>query len=91
MSENLILNRLKGVHERFDEVAILITQPETISDMKRYIKLNKDKGLSVQLQDKMIKNLNAQKVVTLDSGHLPMISKPKELSEILNNFINEIN
>ncbi|MFC2086267.1 alpha/beta fold hydrolase [Bacteroidota bacterium] len=56
-----------------------------------YIKLTKDKGLSVQLQDKMIKNLNAQKVVTLDSGHLPMISKPKELSEILNNFINEIN
>lgn len=56
-----------------------------------YIKLNKDKGLSVQLQDKMIKNLNAQKVVTLDSGHLPMISKPKELSGILNNFINEIN
>ena len=39
----------------------------------------------------MIKNLNAQKVVTLDSGHLPMIGKPKELSEILNNFINEIN
>ena len=52
---------------------------------------NKDKGLSVQLQDKMIKNLNAQKVVELDSGHLPMISQPKELSEILNNFINEIN
>ena len=56
-----------------------------------YIKLTEDKGFSVQLQDKMIRNLNAQKVVTLDSGHLPMISKPKELSEILNNFINEIN
>lgn len=45
----------------------------------------------MQLQDKMIRNLNAQKAVTLDSGHLPMISKPKELSEILNNFVNEIN
>lgn len=56
-----------------------------------YIKLTKDKGFSVQLQDKMIRNLKAQKVVTLDSGHLPIISKPKELSEILNNFINEIN
>ncbi|HET6557566.1 MAG TPA: alpha/beta hydrolase [Prolixibacteraceae bacterium] len=54
-----------------------------------YIKLTNDKGFSVQLQDKMIKNLTAQKVVTLDSGHLPMISKPKELSEILNGFINE--
>jgi pimeloyl-ACP methyl ester carboxylesterase len=56
-----------------------------------YIKLNNDKGFPVQIQDKMIKNLATQKVVTLDSGHLPMISKPKELSEILNNFINEIN
>lgn len=54
-----------------------------------YIKLTNDKGFPVQLQDKMIKNLTAQKVVTLDSGHLPMISKPKELSEFLNGFINE--
>lgn len=54
-----------------------------------YIKLTNDKGFPVQLQDKMIKNLTAQKVVTLDSGHLPMMSKPKELSEILNGFINE--
>lgn len=58
---------------------------------KLYIKLTNDKGFSVQLQDKMIKNLTAQKVVTMDSGHLSMISKPKELSEILNNFISEIN
>jgi len=56
-----------------------------------YIKLSNDKGFPVQLQDKMIKNLTSQKLVTLDSGHLPMKSKPKELSEILNNFINEIN
>lgn len=54
-----------------------------------YIKLTNDKAFPVQLQDKMIKNLNAQKVLTLDSGHLAMISKPKELSEILNDFINE--
>jgi len=54
-----------------------------------YIKLTNDTGFPVQLQDKMIKNLTAQKVVTLDSGHLPMISKPKELSEFLNGFINE--
>ena len=56
-----------------------------------YIKLNNDKAFPVQLQDKMIKNLTTEKVVTLDSGHLPMVSKTKELSEILNNFINEIN
>lgn len=56
-----------------------------------YIKLTNDKAYPVQLQDKMIKNLNIKNIVALESGHLPMISKPKELSEILNNFINEIN
>lgn len=59
--------------------------------MTLYVKLTNDKGFPVQLQDKMIKNLNAKKIVILESGHLPMLSKPKELSEILNNFINEIN
>ena len=63
-----------------------------ILDLKKlYIKLTNDKGFPVQLQDKIIKKLTTQKVVTLDGGHLPMISKPKELSDILNNFIKEIN
>ncbi|MBK9566975.1 MAG: hypothetical protein IPO37_17935 [Saprospiraceae bacterium] len=44
----------------------------------------------MQLQDKMAQNLRAQKVVTLDSGHLPMISKPKELAIILMNFTDGI-
>ena len=38
----MILDRLKGVKERFEEVGRLLTQPETISDMKRYVKLNKE-------------------------------------------------
>lgn len=42
MSENMILSRLEGVHARFEEVARLITDPEIISDMKRYVKLNKE-------------------------------------------------
>ena len=42
MSENMILSRLEGVHARFEEVAQLITDPEIISDMKRYVKLNKE-------------------------------------------------
>ncbi len=39
---NLILDKLKGVQARFDEVGELITQPDVASDMKRYIKLNKE-------------------------------------------------
>jgi len=42
MSKNLILDKLEGVKERFQEVGRLITDPGTISDMKRYIKLNKE-------------------------------------------------
>lgn len=42
MSENMILSRLEGVNARFEEVAQLITDPEIISDMKRYVKLNKE-------------------------------------------------
>ena len=42
MSENLILSKLEGVASRFEEVGRLITQPDVIADMKRYVKLNKE-------------------------------------------------
>ncbi len=55
-----------------------------------YIKLNNDKSLSLQLQEKMTKNLNIHNIETLGSGHLPMISKPKELADILNDFVKNV-
>lgn len=42
MADNMILERLHGVQIRFDEVAQQITDPDVMSDMKRYIKLNKE-------------------------------------------------
>jgi peptide chain release factor 1 len=42
MSGNLILEKLKGVKDRFEEVGRLINEPEVISDMKRYVRLNKE-------------------------------------------------
>ncbi len=42
MNKNLILDKLEGVKDRFDEVARLINEPDTIADMKRYVKLNKE-------------------------------------------------
>ncbi len=38
----MILEKLQGVKERFEEVGRLITEPDIISDMKRYVKLNKE-------------------------------------------------
>jgi peptide chain release factor 1 len=42
MADNMILVKLKGVKDRFEEVALEITKPETINDMDRYVKLNKE-------------------------------------------------
>lgn len=42
MSENSLLSRLDGLVSRFEEVGTLITDPAVISDMKRYVKLNKE-------------------------------------------------
>lgn len=42
MANNLILEKLEGVKQRFVEVGELLTQPDILSDMKKYIKLNKE-------------------------------------------------
>jgi peptide chain release factor 1 len=42
MAENMILSRLEGVKARFDEVGQLITDPDVIADMDRYVKLNRE-------------------------------------------------
>lgn len=42
MANNYILERLEGVKHRFVEVGELLTQQEILSDMKKYVKLNKE-------------------------------------------------
>ncbi len=42
MSENNILQKLEGVKVRFEEITQLISDPEVVADMDRYIKLNKE-------------------------------------------------
>ncbi len=42
MSKNLILDKLEGVKDRFGEVGRLLTEPDVMSDMKRFIQLNKE-------------------------------------------------
>ena len=52
-----------------------------------YIVLNNDKQLPIELQRKMAGNLNSHSIVKLDSGHLPMMSRPKDLAGILNQYL----
>ncbi|MBI9059147.1 MAG: peptide chain release factor 1 [Labilibaculum sp.] len=42
MSNNVLLDKLEGVLIRFKEVGQLITDPEVMGDMKRYVKLSKE-------------------------------------------------
>lgn len=42
MSNNSLLDKLETLQFRFEEVATLITDPETIADQRRYVKLTKE-------------------------------------------------
>jgi pimeloyl-ACP methyl ester carboxylesterase len=54
-------------------------------DMPRlYVKLMKDKSLSSDEQDEMMQRIAPTRMETLQSGHLPMLSQPRELAAILN-------
>lgn len=53
-----------------------------------YIKLTNDNSVKPEIQQEMAYNLQA-KIVSVDSGHLPMISRPNELAAILSQFITE--
>jgi peptide chain release factor 1 len=39
---NIILEKLEGIEKRFQEISQLLTLPETMSDQKKYVKLNKE-------------------------------------------------
>jgi len=42
MADSSLLTRLDGIESRYEEVSTLITDPEVISDMKRYVRLTKE-------------------------------------------------
>lgn len=42
MSDNSLLSRLEGLDARFEEISTLITDPDVIADMKRYVRLTKE-------------------------------------------------
>jgi peptide chain release factor 1 len=42
MAANMILEKLEGVKQRFQEVGELLNNPEILSDMKRYVGLNRE-------------------------------------------------
>ncbi len=61
----------------------------TLPKNKMYIKLTRDQAISTSIQQNMIDNLGATHIEELDSGHLPMLSRPVELANIINEFANQ--
>lgn len=64
MNDNNILQKLEGLEARFEEVSTLITDPNVISDQKRFVKLTKeykDLGDIMDLRKKYINCLNSIK------------------------------
>ncbi|MFC2113041.1 peptide chain release factor 1 [Bacteroidota bacterium] len=90
MSGNLILEKLEGVKDRFEEVGRLINEPEVVSDMKRYVRLNKEyKDLEPVIQAYMeYKNLLSNITSTRD-----MLSneKDEEMKEMAKAELEELN
>lgn len=37
-----ILNKLEGIRDKFKTISVEITSPEAMSDMKRFIQLNRE-------------------------------------------------
>jgi pimeloyl-ACP methyl ester carboxylesterase len=51
-----------------------------------YVRTTNDRELPPSLQEEMIANLDADAVATIDSGHMPMLSNPRELADVLREF-----
>ena len=83
-----MLDKLRIVKQRFDEVSDLIIQPDIITDQKRYIKINKEyKDLSAVMKiaeeyEGLLKNIEEAKEIIADGSDEEMTEMAKmELDE----------
>lgn len=72
MSENALLHKLEHLVTRFEEVGTLITDPQVIGDMKRFVKLNKEYS-------------DLQKIVDARNAYKNAIESIAEAKHILEN------
>ncbi len=89
-NKNMILEKLEGVKHRFEEVKELITDPEVMGDMNRYIKLNKEyKDLEPIIEayeeyKNLLDNIRSAKEI-IESG------EEDELKEMAKHELEELN
>ncbi len=86
-----MLDKLRIVKQRFDEVSDLIIQPDIISDQKRYIKINKEyKDLGIVMEkakeyELLLGNIEEAKEIIKDGSDREMVDMAKmEIEEAQN-------
>jgi peptide chain release factor 1 len=96
MARNMIFEKLEGVKSRFIEVGELLTQPDILSDMKRYVKLNreyKDLQPIIEAYEKYklaLSNLSSAKELLAKEKDEEMRVMAKAEMEMLNEQIPEM-
>jgi len=91
-----MLDKLRIIKQRFDEVSDLIIQPDIMSDQKRYIKINKEyKDLSavMKIGDEytvLLNNIEEAKEIIADGSDEEMTEMAKAELEEANNRIPEL-
>ena len=85
-----MIDKLRIVKQRFDEVADLIIQPDIIMDQKRYVRLNKEyKDLQKIVQkgeeyERVLSNLEEAKEIIAEGGDPEMVEMAKMELEAAN-------
>jgi pimeloyl-ACP methyl ester carboxylesterase len=67
----------------------VLSEPSDLTGLRQpiprtYIRLLHDASISLEIQNQMIRNLGQAEVIDLDAGHMAMISRPKDLANIIN-------
>lgn len=89
MSDNKLLSKLSGIKEKFEKLSEQISDPAAMSDMKRYISLNREYRELEPLVEagekykKMMGNLNSAK-------EMLMVEKDEEMRDMAKEEISEL-
>lgn len=90
MANNLILEKLEGVKQRFVEVGELLTNQEVLSDMDRYISLNKEyKGLQPIIEAYERYKLTLSNIAS--TKELLAVEKDEEMREMAKTELESLN
>ena len=89
MSDNVLLGKLEGVFIRFKEVSQLITDPEIMGDMKRYVKLSKEYK-ELDLVDSAAKEYRSALETIAESKEILATESDEELREMAKMELEEL-